>query len=185
MEKQAQETDEPVEWGKDILKYLKDRGGSMSQQYGPQFRKYLDKALQHAKPPIDKLKSKMDEFSGVNSPDSSATEGYNNAIAEARQYYKEVIPHTDKLLKDLYNTHTELKNAFMTIDAIAGELKSHFSGGQLYLNEDSANLMNKLEEQKQVIRELVHKMVDGIEVVSDKLGGINLPGKEYKPKFLK
>ncbi len=172
----------------DVVKYLKEKGKGLTQQYGPQFGKHLDKALQNAKPIGNKFLNKptnqLEDYVGQ-APQQDPTETYNSIVKEVNKYHKELIPKTQKLLKVLYDNHTELAKEIRRIDTMAGELRPHATGKKIHINEDSADLMNKMEESRMRIRELISGIVDGIESINDDISNISIEGRNYEYKSLK
>lgn len=181
---QPGESDEALEVGQDAFNFLKNKGKEWGGKYGPQFKKYLDKALQYAKPAKDRIQEKLDKFTNVNAPSDDATSAYENIRAELVGFSKNIIPQTDKLLKAVYDSHVKLKESFRRADAIAAEMKNHVRDGKIYLNEDSAGLMDALEQERSNIRNMVNKMLDDIEAANDSLTDVNIEGRQYKFKHL-
>lgn len=148
---------------------LKDMGNNMSSQYGPMFKKYLDKAVQHAQP------TEVQGEPGRLVPDPSLFVTYVQSIEKAKKVV-EFSKLSNKLLQDLFKKQTELKENYTKYLATEQQLRPYVNVNSqtVLLNEESGDLVNTMNEVMGVIEQNVTDIKNISEEAFDGLQPIGL-----------
>lgn len=147
MNEKTAQTPPPPNYNVDHLRTI---GDSLSTKYHPLFKKYLDKAIQHAQP--NEVEHNPDKLT----VDGNSYGHYINAVAKAKKVVG-FSKASNKLLQDLYKAQASLKEDFNKFLLIEQEIRKYINhdGQTMLLNQDSSELINELHEVMKAMEETI------------------------------
>lgn len=136
-------------------------------RHNPLFRKYLDKALQFAQPTDVPKGKEMQDVNGL---------AKYHQIVEAAKKVGDVANLQYNLVKQLDDNHRKVHELFSKIVLVENALRRFINEeqGTILLNDESKDLLEKLEDFYVKMKDLVVKSQEFVESGFDKINGINV-----------
>jgi DNA-binding XRE family transcriptional regulator len=141
---------------------------NLKSQYSnnPLALKYLNKAFNLNQESINQLQNQNAD------PNPTLSAQYAQLFDQLKNYEK-IQNYTFQVINNIFNMQGQIKQEYNKVKAINDKLKQNTRNGQLIGTNETMDLVQKLEQSKQLISDTIHKIQAESEKLFDTLQGIS------------
>lgn len=151
----------------ETLKRIQELGKGNYSKFGPHFKRYLEKALQSAHGKVSPPQVQQEV------PDGGALFKYQQMVGDIKDLAS-IANLSNGLLKNLYKVQAKIKETYQKVAICEEQLRPYIRGNMLFINDDSKDLLEKLESFKDELRSEVKEMQRAVEDGFDEIGGFQI-----------